>query len=56
MKVSKNELKAAVRILSQGEKPCFIDVHVRQGIRNDMPKLDINHHLYKFDLLCQFRK
>ena len=54
--VSKNELKAAVRILSQGEKPCFIDVHVRQGIRNDMPKLDINHHLYKFDLLCQFRK
>lgn len=28
---------------SKENKPCFIDLHVRQGIRKDMPKLDIDH-------------
>ena len=38
------DLKAAVKILEKADKPGFIDVHVRQGIRPDMPKLDIDHH------------
>lgn len=51
----KHELMQSVRILSQGEKPCFIDVHVRQGIRREIPKLDINHQQQKNVLMKDFQ-
>lgn len=38
-----SELKTMIEILSVADKPAFIDVHVRQGIRKDIPKLDIDH-------------
>ena len=31
--------------------PLFIDVHVRQGIRSDMPKLNIDHKAQKVALM-----
>lgn len=31
--------------------PLFIDVHVRQGIRKDMPKLSIDHKAVKIELM-----
>lgn len=37
------DLKTMVEKLAKADKPAFIDVHIRQGIRQDMPKLDINH-------------
>ena len=46
-----SELKTMVEILSVADKPAFIDVHVRQGIRKDMPKLSIDHHLHIRDLM-----
>ena len=45
------ELKTMVEILAEADKPGFIDVHVRQGIRKDMPKLDINHQEQKKQLI-----
>lgn len=32
-------------------RPRFIDLHVRQGIRNDLPKLSIDHKKQKTDLM-----
>lgn len=46
-----SELKTMVEILSEADKPAFIDVHVRQGIRKDMPKLGIDHHQHIRDLM-----
>jgi len=37
------ELQSTVKDYSGMDKPCFVDVHVRQGIRNDMPKLEVKH-------------
>ncbi|MDE5883226.1 MAG: phosphonopyruvate decarboxylase [Muribaculaceae bacterium] len=37
------------------DRPCFIDMHVRQGIRPDMPKLSIDHLRVKSDLMDQFK-
>ena len=36
--------------------PVFIDVHVRQGIRSDMPKLDIDHKAVKNELMQNLKK
>ena len=47
----KEELQAIIRNHRQGEMPLFIDVHVRQGIRSDMPKLNINHKAQKKALM-----
>jgi len=41
------DLKTMVEILAEADRPGFIDVHVRQGIRQDMPKLDIDHQEQK---------
>lgn len=38
-----SDLKTQVEILAEVGKPSFVDVHIRQGIRQDMPKLDVNH-------------
>ena len=40
---TKEELQAILKDYKKDKMPLFIDVHVRQGIRQDMPKLDINH-------------
>lgn len=48
---TKEELQAIIRNHKRGEMPLFIDVHVRQGIRSDMPKLNINHKAQKMALM-----
>lgn len=40
---TKEDLQRIVKGYCEEDKPLLIDVHVRQGIRQDMPKLDINH-------------
>ena len=51
-----SELKTMVEILSVADKPAFIDVHVRQGIRKDMAKLGIDHKEEKFNLMRQLNQ
>lgn len=48
---TKEELQKIVRENQPGEMPLFIDVHVRQGIRSDMPKLNIDHKAMKEALM-----
>ena len=48
---AKEELQKIIRNHRKGEMPLFIDVHVRQGIRSDMPKLNINHKAQKMALM-----
>lgn len=48
---TKEELQQIVRENQSGEMPLFIDVHVRQGIRSDMPKLNIDHKAIKNELM-----
>ena len=48
---TKEELQNIVREHKCGEMPLFIDVHVRQGIRSDMPKLNIDHKAQKVALM-----
>lgn len=50
------DLKTMVEILADADRPGFIDVHVRQGIRQDMPKLDINHHKDIWSLMSNLNK
>lgn len=53
---TKEELQNILREHKCGEMPLFIDVHVRQGIRSDMPKLDINHKAQKLALMQTLKK
>lgn len=53
---SKEELQKLVRENKNGEMPLFIDVHVRQGIRSDMPKLSIDHKTVKNELMQNLKK
>ena len=48
---TKEELQAILKDYKKGEMPLFIDVHVRQGIRSDMPKLNIDHKAQKVALM-----
>lgn len=48
---TKEELQQIVRENQSGEMPLFVDVHVRQGIRSDMPKLNIDHKAQKEALM-----
>lgn len=48
---TKDELQQIVRENQSGKMPLFIDVHVRQGIRSDMPKLNIDHKAIKNELM-----
>lgn len=48
---TKEELQRIVNENQSGEMPLFIDVHVRQGIRSDMPKLNIDHKAQKEALM-----
>ncbi len=48
---TKEELQKIIRENKNGEMPLFIDLHVRQGIRSDMPKLGIDHKTVKNELM-----
>ena len=48
---TKDTLISAIRYLAKEDKPCFIDMHVRQGIRADLPKLMIDHKMLIEDIL-----
>lgn len=53
---TKDELKRIVSEYQIGDMPLFIDVHVRQGIRSDMPKLGIDHKVVKRELMENLKK
>lgn len=53
---TKDELQTIIRGFEQGDMPLFIDVHVRQGIRSDMPKLGIDHKAVKKALMQNLSK
>lgn len=53
---TKEELQAILKDYKKGEMPLFIDVHVRQGIRSDMPKLNIDHKAQKLALMETLKK
>lgn len=53
---SKDDLQNAVKQMAGGNKLSFIDVHVRQGIRKDMPGLKIEHESAKEALMNYLRK
>lgn len=48
---TKEELQTLVSEHKNDGMPLFIDVHVRQGIRSDMPKLNIDHKAQKKALM-----
>ena len=48
---TKGELQRIIRDFDRDEMPFFVDVHVRQGIRSDMPKLNIDHKAQKDALM-----
>jgi phosphonopyruvate decarboxylase len=52
----KKDLQSLIRQLSKKNNLAFIDVHVRQGIRDDLPKLHINHNDQKSNLMNYFKK
>ena len=49
---TKEELQHIIRDFDKGEMPLFVDVHVRQGIRSDMPILNIDHKAQKVALMA----
>ena len=53
---TKEELQAIVKDYQKEDMPLFIDVHVRQGIRSDMPKLNIDHKAQKEALMETLKK
>ena len=48
---SKEDLQKAISQLGNNDMPVFVDVHIRQGIRKDMPKLNIEHQPQKIALM-----
>ena len=53
---TKEELQRIICEYKIDEMPLFIDVHVRQGIRSDMPKLGIDHKAVKNELMENLSK
>lgn len=53
---TKEELQNVLKTLPGNDMPTFVDVHVRQGIRPDMPKLNIDHKGQKEALMNQLKK
>ena len=50
----KDELLKALNTLADVRTPIFMDIHVRQGIRRDMPKLGIDHKSELSNLMHKF--
>ena len=53
---SKEDLQKAVKQLADSNHLSFLDVHVRQGIRKDMPGLKIEHQHAKSELMNYLNK
>lgn len=53
---TRDELQQVLKTLTDGDEPTFIDVHVREGIRSDVPKLGINHKAVKNELMGYLKK
>lgn len=53
---TKSELQKAVIELARGNHLSFIDVHIRQGIRKDLPGLKIEHQSAKLSLMNYIKK
>lgn len=53
---TKEELQQVLKTLPGDDMPTFIDVHVRQGIRPDLPKLNIDHKAMKISLMKEIIK
>lgn len=53
---TKEELQQVLKTLPGDDMPTFIDVHVRQGIRPDLPKLNIDHKAMKISLMKELIK
>lgn len=53
---TREDLQAIIRNHRKGDMPLFVDVHVRQGIRSDMPKLNIVHKAQKRALMENLKK
>ena len=53
---SRFALQDALKTLIASKKMLFIDVHVKQGIRADMPKLVIDHKAVKRELMETLKK
>ena len=53
---TKSELQRILHEFKNGEMPLFLDVHCRQGIRSDMPKLGINHKDIKKELMENLKR
>ena len=53
---TKEELQQVLKTLPGGDMPTFVDVYVRQGIRPDMPKLNIDHKAQKVALMNYLKK
>ena len=53
---SKEDLQKAVKEMVEGNRLSFIDIHVRQGIRKDMPGLKIEHQSAKEALMNYLKK
>ena len=53
---TKEELQHVLKTLPGNDMPTFVDVYVRQGIRPDMPKLNINHKEQKEALMKYLNK
>lgn len=53
---SKEDLINAIKQMSGSNRLSFIDVHVRQGIRKDLPGLKIDHQVAKNELMRFIKK
>ena len=53
---SRFALQDALKRFETEKKMAFVDVHVRQGIRPDMPKLGIDHKAVKRELMENLKK
>lgn len=53
---TKEELQSVMKSLPSGDMPTFVDVYVRQGIRPDMPKLNIDHKAQKEALMNHLKR
>ena len=53
---SKEEAERSIRHLLASGGPAFIDFHIRQGIRNDLPPLKIAYSLLKDNFMKGIKK
>lgn len=51
---TKDDLQMVLKLISETDKTKFVDIHVRQGIRKDMPRLNINHRQIILELMESF--